>query len=72
MLARECYQAVLASKENHAWMVEEEPMKLTRELEDVEPVEGDPLKVTKVGEELNSLIKGKVVKFLKENLDVFA
>lgn len=53
-------------------MVEEEPMKLTRELEDVEPVEGDPLKVTKVGEELNSLIKGKIVKFLKENLDVFA
>ena len=27
LLARECYQAVLVSKENHTWMVEEEPPK---------------------------------------------
>ena len=45
-------------------------MKLTRELEDVELVEGDPLKVTKVGGELNSSMKGKIVEFLKENLDM--
>ena len=48
LLARECYQAVLASKENHAWMLEEEPEKPTKNLEDVKLVEGDPSKVTKV------------------------
>lgn len=47
-------------------------MKLTRELEDVELVEGIPLKVTKVGGELNSSMKGKIVEFLKENMDIFA
>ena len=25
LLARECYQAILASRENHTWVVEEEP-----------------------------------------------
>ena len=49
LLARECYQAILASKENHAWRVKEEPEKPSKDLEDVELVEGDPTKVTKVG-----------------------
>ena len=53
-------------------MVEEEPMKLTRELKDVELLEGDPSKVPKVGGKLNSWMKGKIVEFLKENLDVFS
>lgn len=53
-------------------MVEEEPVKLAKELEDVELVERDPWKVTKVGRELNSSIRGRIVKFLKENLDVCA
>ena len=53
-------------------MVEEEPVKLTRDLEDVELVEGDPSKVTKIFKELNSSIRGMIVEFLKENLDVFA
>ena len=38
---------VFASKENHAWMVEEESKKPMQELEDV--VKGDATKVTKVG-----------------------
>jgi len=65
LLPRECYQAVLALKENHAWMVEEEPKKPAQELEDVNLVEEDPTKVTKVGAGLDSVLKEKIVEFLK-------
>ena len=50
---------------------EEEPRKPTQELEDVSLVEGDATKVTKVGAGLNSDLKGKIVEFLKQNLDIF-
>ena len=30
LLARECYQVVLALRENHTWVVEEEPKKHTQ------------------------------------------
>jgi len=53
-------------------MVEEEPSKPVEEAENVELVEGDPSKTTKVGKELQSSIKDKKAKFLKRNLDVFA
>ena len=53
-------------------MVKEEPEKLAKDLEDVELVEGDPSKVTKVGGELDLPIKEKIVEFLKKNLDIFA
>ena len=72
LLARECYQAVLASRENHAWMVEEESKKPAQELKDVSLIEGDTTKVTKVGAGLDLDLKGKIVKFLKQNLDIFA
>ena len=71
-MARECYQAVLASRENHAWMVEGEPKKPTQKLEDVSLVEGDATKVIKVGVGLDLDLKGRIVEFLKQNLDVFA
>ena len=72
LLIRECYQAVLASKENHTKLVEEEPIKPAKDVEDVEPVEGDPSKVTKVGGELDPSMKEEIVGFLKKNLDIFA
>ena len=72
LLARECYQAVLASKENHAWMVEEESKKPTQELEDVCLVEGDVTKVTRVRAGLDANLKTEIVEFLKHNLDIFA
>ena len=65
-------QAVLTSKENHAWMVEEEPEKPAKDLEDVKLVEGDPSKVTKVKRALDPPLKDKIVEFLKKNLDIFA
>ena len=70
LLARECYQVVLASRENHTWMVEEEPPKPMEEAENVVLVKGDPSKTTKVG--LQQTLKDELVKFLKNNLDVFA
>ena len=71
LLAWECYQVVLASKENHAWMVEEELEKLAKNLEYMKLVEGDPTKVTKVGRGLDSTLKNMIVEFLKQNLDIF-
>ena len=35
-------------------------------------VEGDTTKVTKVGIGFDPVLKGKIVEFLKQNLDVFA
>ena len=72
LLARECYQKVLASRENHTWMVEEEPPKPMEEAKNVVLVEGDPSKTTKVGKELQQTLKDELVKFMKKNLDVFA
>ena len=63
---------VLASKENHIWMVEAEPPKPMEKEKNIEQVEGDPSKTTKVGKELQSSLKDELVKFLKKNLDVFA
>ena len=55
---------MLAFKENHTWMVEDEPKKPDQELEEVNLVEGDATKVTKVGVGLNSSLKDKIVEFL--------
>ena len=52
-------------------MVEEEPPKPMEEAENIELVEGDPSKTTKVGIELQRSLKDELVKFLKKNLDVF-
>ena len=40
VLARECYQAVLAAKENHTWLIEEKDKDKVEVLEVVELVEG--------------------------------
>ena len=53
-------------------MVEGEPKKPTQKLEDVSLVEGDATKVTKVGVGLDLDLNGRIVEFLKQNLDVFA
>ena len=46
MLVRECYQAVLASKENHMWTIEDKTPEIVEKLEMIELVEGDPTKTT--------------------------
>ena len=52
-------------------MVEEEPENPAKDLEDVELVEGDPTKVTKVGGCLDPTLKDKIIEPLKKNLDIF-
>ena len=46
VLARECYQAVLALKENHTWTIEEKSPEIVEKLETVELAKGSPPKTT--------------------------
>ena len=52
VLAWECYQAVLALKENHTCMIEERTLEVMETLKTIELVEGESTKVTKVGTNL--------------------
>ena len=72
VLAKECYQAVLAAKENHTWMIEEKEEDKVEALETMELVEGETTRMTKIGTALSPEIRTRLVQFLKENLDVFA
>ena len=71
VLARECYQAVLAAKENHTWMIEEKEEEKLEALETVELLDGEPMKTIKVRMTMSANTKKKLVQFLKENLDIF-
>ena len=72
VLARECYQAILARKENHTWVIEEKDEDRIEALETVELVEGEANKMAKIGTTLSPEIRTRLIRFLKENLDVFA
>ncbi|XP_075663357.1 uncharacterized protein LOC142632931 [Castanea sativa] len=72
VLARECYQAVLAAKENHTWTIEKEKEDKVEALEAVEPVKGETAKMMRIGTTLSPEMRTKLIQFLKENLDVFA
>ena len=72
MLVRECYQTMLATKENHTWMIKEKEEEKAEALETVELVDGEPTKTTRVGTAMSTEMKKKLVQFLKENLDIFA
>ena len=72
VLARECYQALLAAKENHTWMIEEKEEEKVEALETMELVDREPMKTTRVGTTLSTEMRKKLVQFLKESLDVFA
>ena len=71
VLARECYQAVLAAKENHTWMIEEKEEEKLEALETVELLDEEPMKTIKVRMTMSANTKKKLVQFLKENLDIF-
>ena len=71
VLARECYQAVLAAKENHTWMIEEKEGDKLEALEIVELFEGEASRTTRIRMTLSPEIRTNLVQFLKENLDVF-
>ena len=49
VLARECYQAMLAAKEKHTWMIEDKEEEKVEALETVELADGDTEKTTRIG-----------------------
>ena len=72
VLARECYQAVLAAKENHRWIIERKEEDNMEALKTMELTEGEASKTTKIGTTLSPEMRTRLIQFLKENLDVFA
>ena len=71
ILARECYQAVLTTRENHTWMIGEEESKVEA-LETIALVEDGTTKMIRIGTMLSPEMRTRLIEFLKENLDVFA
>ena len=63
VLTRECYQAVLAAKENHIWMIEEKERDKVEALEIVELVEGEATKTTRIGMTLSPEMRTRLVQF---------
>ena len=61
VLARECYQAVLAAKENHTWIIEEREEDKVEALEIVELAEGEENKTTRIGIMLSPEIRTRLV-----------
>ena len=72
VLVQKCYQAVLALKENHTWIIKEKTPKIAKKLEMIELVEEDPTKTTQVRTSLNLQTTKEIIYFLRHNLDVFA
>ena len=59
-MAREDYRAILVSKENHTWIIEEKTLEIVEKLETIELVEGDPTKTTQVRTNLNLQTKKEI------------
>jgi len=72
VLVRECYQTVLATKENHIWMIEEKEENKVEALETMELVEGETVRMTRIGTTLSPEMRTRLVQFFKKNLNVFA
>ena len=72
VLVQKCYQAVLALKENHTWIIKEKTPKIAEKLEMIKLVEEDPTKTTQVRTSLNLQTKKEIIYFLRDNLDAFA
>ena len=75
LVARECYLAMLTTDEQAQTMNIEERRVVaepTEALEDISMDEDDPGKSTKIGADLEGKIKKDIVRFPRENIDVFA
>ena len=72
VLARECYQAVLAAKENHTWVIEEKEVNEMEALEIVTLARDETDKTTRIGMTLSPEMRASLIQFLQQNLDVFA
>ncbi|XP_075633554.1 uncharacterized protein LOC142606026 [Castanea sativa] len=71
VLAKECYQAVLAAKQIHTWMIEEKEEDKVETLKTMDLIEGDAAKMTRVGTTLGPEMRTRLLQLLKENLHIF-
>ena len=60
-LARECYQAVLAAKENHTWVIEEKEVNEMEALETVILVRDETAKTTRIGTTLSPGMRASLI-----------
>ena len=75
LAARKCYLAILTMDEQAQMMnIEERRVvaKPTEALEDISLDENDPEKSTRIGADLEKKIKKDLIRFLRENIDIFA
>ena len=61
VLARECYQAVLAAKENHTWVIEEKEVNEMEALETVILVRDETAKTTRIGTTLSPGMRASLI-----------
>ena len=61
VLARKCYQVVLATKENHTWMIEKKEEEKVETLETMELVDEELMKTTTVGTTMSVDMKKKLI-----------
>ena len=65
VLAKECYQAVLAAKENHAWVIEEKEPNEMESLETVTLDRDETGKMTRIGTTLSLEMRASLIQFLQ-------
>ena len=61
VLVRECYQAILAAKENHTWTIEEKEEDKMEALEIVALTEGKKTKTMRIGIMLSPEMRTRLV-----------
>ena len=61
----------MVAKENHTWMIEEKGENKMEALETVALTKDETIKTTRIGTMLSPEMRTRLIKFLKENLDVF-
>ena len=64
VLARECYQVVLAAKENYTWVIEEKEVNEMEALGTVILAKDEATKTTRIGMTLSPGMRTRLVQFL--------
>ena len=74
-MARECYLTSTSTEPVHQTLIVEERQNIaepTEELEEIVLIEGNEKKTTQIGTSMTKEIRDSIVRFLRENADVFA
>ena len=74
-MARECYLTSVSTNQVHQTLIVEERRNFAEpieKLEEITLIEGDEKKKTRIGTTMPEEVRGSIVQFLRENVDVFA